>query len=48
LLRHEYVWNAALGCYLDHGEPPVEVLEREKRTIESPADDAAMNADDEY
>ena len=46
LLRHEYVWNAALGCYLDHGEPPVEVLEREKRMIEAPADDDPMNVDD--
>ncbi|KIM39113.1 hypothetical protein M413DRAFT_29672 [Hebeloma cylindrosporum] len=47
LLRHEYVWNAALGCYLDRGEPPPEVLEREKQMVESPTDDD-MNIDDEH
>ncbi|KAF9482403.1 hypothetical protein BDN70DRAFT_875153 [Pholiota conissans] len=29
LLRHEYVWNPSIGCYVDHGGPPPAVLERE-------------------
>jgi hypothetical protein len=42
LLRQEYVWNAALGCYLDRCEPPVE-----KQMVEPLADNDTMNVDDE-
>ena len=42
LLRQEYVWNAALGCYLDRGEPPVE-----RQMVESRTDNDAMSVDGE-
>ncbi|KAF8169952.1 YL1 nuclear protein-domain-containing protein [Pholiota molesta] len=39
LLRHEYVWNPSIGCYVDHGEPPPAVLEREELQAGSQEDD---------
>jgi len=41
LLRQEYVWNAALGCYLDRGEPP-----SKNQMVGSRTDKDAMNVDD--
>ncbi|KAF8972581.1 YL1 nuclear protein-domain-containing protein [Flammula alnicola] len=45
LLRHEYVWNPSLGCYLDHGEPPPAVLEKEKLIADVSGEDNAMSVD---
>ncbi|KAJ3510445.1 hypothetical protein NLJ89_g4671 [Agrocybe chaxingu] len=45
LLRHEYMWNAATGSYLDHGDPPQNINEEGLTTESNASRDQPMEVD---
>ncbi|KAF9554770.1 YL1-domain-containing protein [Agrocybe pediades] len=45
LLQHEYVWNASLGCYMEHERPPLGSKSGKKSTTGK--EDDAMSVDED-